>query len=719
MYEFYLIFKVSKPVSCEICGTVIYRQDYLRIHMLTHSSSRQKYKCPFKRGRKICGKPIGEVKNLVSHCISQHGLSREKAKKMVGNGENLEKVQCDKGKQIENECIVNEDSSMKNSDQVESESVAPSSAPVILSNVLVREGSTQSTEKLQTQQVSSSIVSEVTILDNSEKSKPNSIFAENLLSKNHQQTEQLADKDMISADQDVASKNAVFPQSQNSVVELNLNWSQLKLSALLKSSKNASKSGKSKKIVDAKKKSNQKKSINTSKIVSPSSSNTSTIAPKTLLLRPSTLSCNNVRETVIVQNPFARAPQQQQPGAMSDFLKTDPIGVDLNIARIAMALSESNRKELVDSQLAIDETNDTTVMETTPISLSNGDLQDKINWWLNCVPNNTKLMTMETTANGNCLCHAIHQVLKLTEDSEMKLRMALQNFFKAHDNDLHEIWYKDSLEEQACLGYTLTEQEMVNEWNEIIECTSPDPIAGLNDFHYLEGIHIFALANLLKSPIIVLGNAFIRGDSTVNAIQSNTMIGIYLPFMFEPWEHISLQQPLFIAYDSSHFCALIPEIQSSNYKVPIVDSSGQLLKIHFVDDEDVTDNMRLDVLKKYLTVNQEDNGVLCVSWPSVVLDVMGIQLPIYIDSLGKNAAAESREQIQLNENEGEALTTCKQTLLFRKDIDIILMNRILIIQTIDVLGQKDKKDSARYRPCTRSQTKHSQNFVDDKDNRAE
>lgn len=81
-------------MKCEVCGAVVYRSDYLSTHMrLRHSDNRTKLKCPYKKGRKNCGKLFGQVKNFIHHYVSKHEKDISEAKRVAGkNGSKLERV---------------------------------------------------------------------------------------------------------------------------------------------------------------------------------------------------------------------------------------------------------------------------------------------------------------------------------------------------------------------------------------------------------------------------------------------------------------------------------------------------------------------------------------------------------------------------------------------------------------------------------------------------
>jgi OTU domain-containing protein 7 len=100
----------------------------------------------------------------------------------------------------------------------------------------------------------------------------------------------------------------------------------------------------------------------------------------------------------------------------------------------------------------------------------------------------------------------------------------------------------------------------------------------------LELIHVFALANVLKRPIIVVADSVLRNASG-EAISPIPFGGIFLPLEVSPQQ--CHRSPLILCYDSSHFSALVAMKQSTTnclQAVPITDRNRNLLPVHFAVD---------------------------------------------------------------------------------------------------------------------------------------
>ena len=79
-------------------------------------------------------------------------------------------------------------------------------------------------------------------------------------------------------------------------------------------------------------------------------------------------------------------------------------------------------------------------------------------------------------------------------------------------------------------------------------------VGGSPNFRFLEDAHIFALANLLMRPIIVIALEHISLNHLEN-IQKNYLRGIYLPVLMKPEECI--RYPIVIAFQDRHFVPLL------------------------------------------------------------------------------------------------------------------------------------------------------------------
>lgn len=148
-------------------------------------------------------------------------------------------------------------------------------------------------------------------------------------------------------------------------------------------------------------------------------------------------------------------------------------------------------------------------------------------------------------------------------------------------------------------------QELQNSFNSIREAVAGRPgadVAGIR-VEYLEPVHIFTLANVLKRPIVVVADRHVRAWSG-SQLEENTFGGIYLPLLV-PAEQC-VKYPLVLAFNMYHFMPLVGEIDTEeclNYCVPLVyDRSLQPLPIQFLLPTE--ENRSRQLLDNYLKVNK-------------------------------------------------------------------------------------------------------------------
>ena len=112
---------------------------------------------------------------------------------------------------------------------------------------------------------------------------------------------------------------------------------------------------------------------------------------------------------------------------------------------------------------------------------------------------------------------------------------------------------------------------------------------GSDSFESLEEFHVFALAHVLRRPIIVVSDVMLR-DLEGQPLQPIHFGGIYLPLECDP--STCSKFPLVLGYDSGHFAALVPaegEDMATNKttllsNIPLTRSNFELLPLHFIID---------------------------------------------------------------------------------------------------------------------------------------
>lgn len=116
----------------------------------------------------------------------------------------------------------------------------------------------------------------------------------------------------------------------------------------------------------------------------------------------------------------------------------------------------------------------------------------------------------------------------------------------------------------------------------------------------LEQTHVFALAHILRRPIIVYGVKIVKNFRGENLGFAN-FEGVYLPLLWE--SSFCSKMPLALGYTRGHFSALVSIIGSQDSEasvwlntkscdshvtyLPLVNSDGKLLSVHFLTELEV------------------------------------------------------------------------------------------------------------------------------------
>ncbi|XP_026806285.1 OTU domain-containing protein 7B-like isoform X1 [Rhopalosiphum maidis] len=225
----------------------------------------------------------------------------------------------------------------------------------------------------------------------------------------------------------------------------------------------------------------------------------------------------------------------------------------------------------------------------------------RLNWWTGFCQ---RLWPLSTSGDGNCLLHAASLGIWGFHDRLLNLRRALHSFL-SNGPARHSLWRRWQRQQtimNSLFGLVYTEQEWRREWNAIVNMASTVPrmrkqsiSSGNADtegyiYESLEEIHVYALAHVLKRPIIVIADTILK-DMNGEALAPIQFGGIYLPLECYPCD--CHRSPLLLAYDGGHFSALVAmETPNSTLScaIPLVDSNGELLPIQFPVDPGESDH---------------------------------------------------------------------------------------------------------------------------------
>ncbi|ESO92198.1 hypothetical protein LOTGIDRAFT_84213, partial [Lottia gigantea] len=176
------------------------------------------------------------------------------------------------------------------------------------------------------------------------------------------------------------------------------------------------------------------------------------------------------------------------------------------------------------------------------------------------------LYPLNTTKDGNCLLHSISMYIWGVEDNSLLLRRVLyctlqtdqHNVFK--QRYFHFMTNRNSEVYGNLLQFDSMDQEQ--EWKGIVDSVEPRHTPSFaNPLSFLEPIHIYVMANILKRSIIVMADTRIRTLEAVS-IQDNDIVGIYLPLDIEPEQ--CYKYPIVLGFNYNHFTPLVTTKEDRN-----------------------------------------------------------------------------------------------------------------------------------------------------------
>lgn len=215
-----------------------------------------------------------------------------------------------------------------------------------------------------------------------------------------------------------------------------------------------------------------------------------------------------------------------------------------------------------------------------------------LNWWHQF---GQKLYPLSTTGDGNCLLHAASLGMWGVHDRQLSLRETLYELLTngARKEAIRRRWkwMEHHANQSNDLALTLSDAEWELEWDVVLGLSSPLPRKqednGSNStdqiYESLEAIHVFALAHVLKRPIVVVSDTILR-NAKGEELSPVAFPGIYLPLECPPSQ--CHRSPLVLCYDAAHFSPLVLMRTETNNKqiIPIIDVNRNLLPVHFAVD---------------------------------------------------------------------------------------------------------------------------------------
>uniref|UniRef100_A0A1I8PCM3 ubiquitinyl hydrolase 1 n=1 Tax=Stomoxys calcitrans TaxID=35570 RepID=A0A1I8PCM3_STOCA len=233
-----------------------------------------------------------------------------------------------------------------------------------------------------------------------------------------------------------------------------------------------------------------------------------------------------------------------------------------------------------------------------------------LNWSLEITARlGSRLMVLWNRSAGDCLLDSAMQATWGVFDRDNILRRALADSLHQCAPIFYSRWKEYEMVQASMLHFTLEEAQWQEDWSTLLSLAS-QPGASL------EQLHIFALAHILRRPIIVYGVKYVksfRGED----IGFARFEGLYLPLFWD--QNFCIKSPIALGYTRGHFSALVPmepyaridlrrdEPEDVTY-LPLMDCESKLLPIHFLTQSEM--GREEAIMRQWLDVCVTDGGLL-------------------------------------------------------------------------------------------------------------
>ncbi|XP_070160682.1 ubiquitin thioesterase trabid [Polyergus mexicanus] len=251
-----------------------------------------------------------------------------------------------------------------------------------------------------------------------------------------------------------------------------------------------------------------------------------------------------------------------------------------------------------------------------------------LNWSLEITERlGSRLHALWNRSAGDCLLDSAMQATWGVFDRDNALRRALADTLQQAGQFFYPRWREYEASQAArMLDFTLEETQWQEDWENLL-ATAAQPGSAL------EQLHVFALAHILRRPIIVYGVKYVksfRGEDIGYA----RFEGVYLPLLWEP--SFCIRSPIALGYTRGHFTALVSiepytssripplashgvvssnnssleqlQIQIQTTFMPLMDREHKLLPIHFLTAEEI--GREESIYKEWLDVCRTEGGIL-------------------------------------------------------------------------------------------------------------
>ncbi|XP_055380961.1 ubiquitin thioesterase trabid isoform X2 [Condylostylus longicornis] len=233
-----------------------------------------------------------------------------------------------------------------------------------------------------------------------------------------------------------------------------------------------------------------------------------------------------------------------------------------------------------------------------------------LNWSLEITARlGSRLLVLWNRSAGDCLLDSAMQATWGVFDRDNVLRRALADSLHQCGHIFYPRWKEYEMFQAAILHFTLEETQWEEDWASLLSLASQPGSS-------LEQLHIFALAHILRRPIIVYGVKYVksfRGEDIGYA----RFEGLYLPLLWE--QSFCIKSPIALGYTRGHFSALVPmepyaRIEASRDEpedvtfLPLMDCEMKLLPIHFLTQSEM--GREETIMRQWLDVCCTEGGIL-------------------------------------------------------------------------------------------------------------
>lgn len=236
-----------------------------------------------------------------------------------------------------------------------------------------------------------------------------------------------------------------------------------------------------------------------------------------------------------------------------------------------------------------------------------------INWSLELTETvGSRLYALWNRSAGNCLLDSVLQATWGIFDRDNALRRVLGDTLCEGTSVLYPRWKEAETLQAKLLHFSLDEAQWQEDWGTLVSLATQPGSA-------LEQLHIFALAHILRRPVIVYGVKYVksfRGE----ALGYARFEGIYLPLLWEP--SFCWKWPIALGYTRGHFSALVPmepyhctegagavpDDHRQAAFLPLMTADRQLLPLHFLTQGEL--GREEEIMRQWLDCCVTEGGIL-------------------------------------------------------------------------------------------------------------